>query len=445
MLKKVKAAIEHFGMPIKNSDILVAISGGADSVALLFSLLDLQAEYNYSLRAIHINHNLRGEESMRDQNFVYNLCNRLNVPLVIESVNVMQRVESSNEGVELAARNIRYNLFSKHNVDVVATAHTADDNAETVLFNLLRGTGIKGLCGIPPVRDCFVRPLIFCTRNDVLSYLKSIGETYVTDSSNNSDDYTRNKIRHSLIPVFKELNPSFSDTVIRTSGILRDDFEYLNKVATEKFNLYFNNNYLSEEISNFSTSIRMRVLAMYCEANGILYNSHHLQKMDEVLKGEIVKTQLPGNYFFHRVSEGFLIEKINKLQNFFNECFNFDEKELTSGIFSKITYKEFIKINKVNNLLFKFAIDCDKIDGDVTFRSRNNGDKYRPVSRNVTKSIKKLLSDSKLPFGSKDKLFVLEDKSGIIFTNLFGIDERVKVTEKSKNILIYKGDNAFDY
>ena len=201
MLKKVLAAIEDYGMLGKGSTVTVALSGGADSVALLYCLLELKEQFSLNIRAAHLNHNLRGDESLRDANFVADLCKKLNVDLSLKSADVSSVAKETGESIELAARRVRYDFLNEVSGGIIATAHTASDSFETMLFNLSRGTAIKGLSGIPPKRDNLIRPLIYCTRADVEEYCKQNNISFVTDSSNLSDDYTRNKIRHNVVPV----------------------------------------------------------------------------------------------------------------------------------------------------------------------------------------------------------------------------------------------------
>ncbi|MBR5011737.1 MAG: tRNA lysidine(34) synthetase TilS, partial [Clostridia bacterium] len=236
MLKKVLAAIEKNNMLETGVTVTVALSGGADSVALLYCLLELQKERSFNLNAAHLNHMLRGEESLRDENFVKELCDKLNIPLFCENTDVAAEAQKSGESIELAARKIRYDFLNRVSTGVIATAHTASDSFETMLFNLSRGTAINGLCGIPPKRDNLIRPLIYCTRADVEEYCSQNGIAYVTDSTNLTDDYTRNKIRHNVIPVLKGINPSAEQAVMRTALSFSEDADFLNGVATDALN-----------------------------------------------------------------------------------------------------------------------------------------------------------------------------------------------------------------
>lgn len=234
-LDKVRAAISGFDMFAECERVCVALSGGADSVSLIIALNELRLE----LSACHLNHGLRGEESDRDERFCNELCEKLGVPLYSKKINVSELAEK-HESTEQAARRVRYGFFeealARFGTKTLATAHNANDNAETVLLNLTRGTGLKGLCGIPPVRSFgegfrVVRPLICCERAEIEAFLNERGQASVTDATNLSEDYTRNKLRRRVLPELAEINPSVLAVIGRMTGNLRADSEYLDTIA----------------------------------------------------------------------------------------------------------------------------------------------------------------------------------------------------------------------
>ena len=219
--------------------IAVALSGGADSVSLLRALRSLSKELGISVFACHLNHGLRGADSDADEQFCINLCEELQIPLKTKRVNIAD-LREKHESVEEAARRVRYGFFCEFletlgENAVLATAHTASDNAETVLFNLTRGTGADGLCGIPPTRKMgnfrVIRPLIYCTRADVEEYLGGLGQDYVTDKTNLSDEYSRNRIRLNVLPELQKINPSVVETIGRMTKNLRQDNAFLDNLA----------------------------------------------------------------------------------------------------------------------------------------------------------------------------------------------------------------------
>ena len=269
MLKsKIKDTIEKTGMIKPKSTVIAALSGGADSVALVYALYQLRGELDFSLCACHVNHNLRGEESDRDEMFVRRLCRFLDIPLYVRNIRVKDFIQK-HDSIEECARRLRYAFFEEisagenGNNKLIATAHTASDNCETVLINMTRGTALSGICGIPPVRGNIIRPLLYCTRAEIEQFCRENALDYVTDSTNLCDDYTRNKIRHGVIPRLLEINPSFTDAVGRlTQSLLLDD-SYLDRIARDaKKNAEKDGKYNVKLLAELDECILRRVVTM---------------------------------------------------------------------------------------------------------------------------------------------------------------------------------------
>ncbi|MGN0688267.1 MAG: tRNA lysidine(34) synthetase TilS, partial [Oscillospiraceae bacterium] len=221
--EKVKKALSDYNMTAMGDAVVIALSGGADSVSLLYALNSLSDELGITVSACHVNHGLRGEEADSDMHFCERLCERLGVELVVLKTDV-RGVQRKHESIEEAARRVRYEFFAEVSKGkLLATAHNSNDSAETVLLNMMRGTGLKGLCGIPPVRGNIIRPLIYCTRQDVEDYCAENSLAYVTDKTNLCDDYTRNKVRHIILPEIMKINSGFLETASRMENTLRAD------------------------------------------------------------------------------------------------------------------------------------------------------------------------------------------------------------------------------
>ena len=211
--------------------VCCALSGGADSVCLLACLREMPG---ITLSAVHIQHNLRGDESRRDEDFCRTLCENWGIPLTVISVDVRDYAAAHRLSVETAARECRYAAFETLACDHIATAHTASDQLETVLFRMARGAGLRGLCGIPERRGSFIRPLLYATRTEIEAFLRERGLSCVTDSSNLSDDYSRNFIRHHIVPAMQQLNPGAEQNTARMVDSLREDAALLDSLA-EKY------------------------------------------------------------------------------------------------------------------------------------------------------------------------------------------------------------------
>jgi len=243
-VREVFETISKFGMIQRKDAVLAGVSGGPDSVTLVRVLLYLKKKMNFTtLGIVHLNHGLRGEESLRDETFAKNLASQFSLPFFNKKMDIGALAKKEQLSIEEAGRNARYAFFTKiaatKGFTKIATGHTLDDNAEQVLMNLLRGSGTRGLSGIPPVRENrFIRPLIFMPKSRILEFLKNKGQPFVIDSSNTDESYLRNKIRHSLIPQLEQnFNPEIKSNLNRLSHILRQEEDFLADQASRVFDL----------------------------------------------------------------------------------------------------------------------------------------------------------------------------------------------------------------
>lgn len=434
MLKKVKEAIFRFDLLQDKKHITVALSGGADSMALLYALIELKNELNISkISAAHFNHMIRGDESLRDQNFVVKKCSDLGVELFLGSADVLKFANENQISVEFAARKLRYEFFNTLNTDAVATAHTASDNIETVILNLTRGTGLSGLCGIPVKRDIYIRPLIFCTRDDVENFCTQNGVEYVTDSTNLCDDYTRNNIRHNVVPVLKSFNQSLEATVGRMTTSLREDQDFIDNIVTKEYEtLFTDNSLLVNTFNDLHITLAKRIIAKYCENMGVEVDNFHINQIYEICKcgGKI---SLAGNNSAC-VKNGILKIISNKtLPN--NMSFKVDITQSDNNIFTNNI--------KIHNLLLKNILDCDKIVGQLVLRQRTPGDTVRLKNKNCTKTLKKLFCEYKIPVEQRDVWPVLSDDDGIVWIHQIGVADRCAADQNSKKIFKINVNNSF--
>lgn len=425
MLQSVLTAIESFSL-LSSDNITVALSGGADSVALLHALCSLRDRLGLNISAAHLNHMIRGEEALRDESFAKQLCGDMNVPLICESVDVPLYAEKHRLSTETAAREVRYAFFERINKGVVATAHTASDNLETVLFNLARGTGLNGLCGIPPKRGIYIRPLILVTRQEVEDYCAKNGLSYVTDSTNLSDDYTRNRIRHTVIPVLKSVNASAEKAVARTVISLREDEEFLSSLADSYLAENCENGYLNIK-TEAPPAVLKRAIKKYAElaVTGLFLDSNHINSIYSLcLKGG--RTSLPCDTSATAENGRLFIGKSPE-----------NGKKPTFKVITEIKDNTFFENGeKVNNLLLNNSIDCDKIVGELILRTRLPGDSIRLAGRGCTKTLKKLMNELKVAKNLRDSIPVLADDGGVVWVYGAGTTNRCAVNEKTEKVMI---------
>ncbi len=421
MKEKVLKAIEDYDMLKGVTEVTVALSGGADSVALLCCLYSMREQLGISVFALHLNHNLRGEESYRDEMFVRNLCNKLGVELTVQSADINEISKNTGESTELAARRVRYEFFEKEKHGIVATAHTASDSVETVIFNMTRGTALRGLCGIPPVRDGYIRPLIYCTRQDIEDYCSSNNLEFVNDSTNFTDEYTRNKIRHNVVPVLRDINNSLESAVTRMSAALREDNSFLEQETEKQFFATVSKTGIDvSKLKEMHPAIAKRVLKRYFENSFTAsLDSVNLDLLYKTALGTIGATVLPSGVSAV-VNNGFL-------------SFS-DGENIPDFTFEVEIKKENIK--KVNSLLLNNCIDCGKIVGELMVRTRLPGDKIRLNKRGITKSLKKLFNEMKTPSSERELIPVISDQKGLVWVYGAGVDERVKVDKNTENVFI---------
>lgn len=431
VISNIKLAAERFDMFGGVDTVVAALSGGADSVCLTLALKELSSEYGFTLKAVHVNHLLRGAESDRDEQFCRDLCEREDIPLTVFRADAAKFSKEHKLSLESGARKLRYGFFDEVCGDSakIATAHTLSDSAETVIFNLTRGTGLKGLCGIPPVRDNMIRPLIYCKREEILSFLSEKGQNFVTDSTNLSDDYSRNKIRHNVIPVLEELNSGFFESIKRLTESLSEDERYLSELAAEHYD---------DDLRNIDASVRRRVIKRKLSEAGIEPSGEKILSAEEcALKGN-GKTVLSGELYAVAKNGRIRTEIIPRERVIFPE---------TRAIIGENPFlcdkTVIISVNNgennadgasVNDLLTKCALDCDKIQGELILRNRRDGDGFIRAGRSFTSSLKKLMNKS-VPVGERDKIAILADEKGIIWAEGFGIAERVKPDAFTKSYM----------
>lgn len=406
---------EQWDMLPAGTRVLCAVSGGADSMCLLHLLKSREAALKIQVFAAHYEHGLRGEESLRDCAFVENWCKENGVVCKTARGDVKSYAEENGFGIEEAARELRYGFLQKAAEELgctrIATAHNADDNAETMLFHLTRGSGAAGLRGIPPVRGNIIRPLLGCTRAEIETYLRENGVPHVEDSSNAADQYSRNRIRRHVTPVLRELNPAFSQAALRTAELLRRDEDCLGSLAEAYLRENFDGESLPlETLRTLHPAIASRVLRRLCpkslgleHTDGLLAFAREDGPACLDLPGIRLRRER-GRLYFKKEDSVKLPARVIRP----GSVTHIPEAGLVISARTEIFSEE---INsKFKTYLFKYESIC----GNITCASRLPGDKIRPAGRNCTKSLKSLFLEAKMTRREKDLTPVFRDEKGVI-------------------------------
>lgn len=402
MLNKLERFIRQHRLITPGDRVICAVSGGADSMALLMGLYLLREKLEITLEAAHFNHGLRGAESDEDEAFVRDFCNGLSIPFHCGSGQVI----AGKKGLEAAAREVRYGYLSSLG-GKIATAHTADDNAETVLMHLLRGTGLKGLGAIAPSRDGIIRPMLSITRDQLLAFLEEYHLQYRTDSSNNSDQFLRNRLRHHVMPLMLQENPRFAENLSAMALRLRLDEEALQDLAVLEEPL------LVSDLVEKPAAVRYRILERFLKKNGVPEpESEHLIQAEALVfsKNPSAKLRLPGGTCLYRQYDVLSCGSLHAAPV---------EKCLPCP--GTVEFGEYLlsctESGEVMNSKECFTVH---IQGKLMVRSRQSGDEIRLPGG--TKSIKKLFIDRKIPADLRPFIPVLADDNGVVGVCGLGVD-----------------------
>ena len=422
LMKKVKEFIEKEDLFSKQDKILVALSGGADSVALTRILITL----GYHCEAAHCNFELRGEESDRDEDFVRNFCRSLNIKCHSIHFETRRYAAQQSISIEMAARELRYNWFSKiceeSDCQVVAVAHHKDDSVETMLLNLIRGTGINGLLGIRPKNGNVVRPLLCASRQEVVEYLHRMNQTYVTDSTNLEDEYTRNKIRLNILPLMEEINPSVKDGLVKTASYLNDISKVYQQAIKESIDRIFITP--EKEISIEKLMNEPAPQALLFEVLSPLgFNSTQVEEVYGSLNGQPGKRFISSQWQVVKDRDLLLIEKVKTAND--KPQIIFEEVLLT---------KEFVIPKDKNTACF----DANKFKGVISIRKWEKGDYFIPFGMKGKKLVSDFMTDSKFSLLKKEQQWVLSCNDQIAWLIGERTDNRFRIDDSTQKVIIAK-------
>lgn len=429
--------------------IVVAVSGGIDSMVLLHSLLQLKDQWKLTLIIAHFNHQLRGKEADEDEEFVRSIAENKRIDFYVERANTSLVAENQKLSIQEAARNLRYAFFTKVRVSSglskIATGHNADDNTETILMNLFRGAGVHGLTGIPVSRsdNGVIRPIMFATRQDIETYALENRIPYRVDSSNLKSDYTRNYIRHNILPAIREkINPNIAVVLGRTSKLFGDLENFISDTVNsnlheiilskstgeviidlkqlhskqkflQDYYLYYTvKNFFKKEI-NFTT-VRAILKTSYSETGSSCSAGFDLIFYKDREQG-ILKRYITPSPFQYDITVG--------------KQYKFEDFSFESG---------FTQNADINNNPLEEYIDADLIGEKLHLRNWNDGDWFFPLGMQEKKKLSDFFIDQKISIFNKTKIPVLECDGKIIWVCGLRLDDRYKITNKTRKILKLK-------
>lgn len=440
MINKVKKAIEDFDMLHCGDKVLVGLSGGADSISLLHALYSLKRELNLEIFAAHINHGLRGKDALDDENFARETCEKLRIPIYVLRADIKKEALEKGMGIEECGRSVRYRFFKEISQKLgskTATAHTLSDNLETLILNFTRGAGLNGMCGIKPVRNNIIRPLIYLTRQEIEDYCKENNLKFIIDKSNYDRCYSRNKIRLDVIPILKEINPSVEKSALRMISQFKDVDNYIENQAKKVLeSSKLSDGYDVKNLLELDKAVLSRCISII--AGGNLENIH-IDLVIESLNNGFGTVTLPGKRYIE-LSSGVI--RLKKEQNKQVELWEYKINSTNILTYNK---REFIiksiDIMEYNILLDKnkefelFALDYDLITENTVVRNRRSSDSFKIPKRGITKSLKKLFNEEKIPIYVRNNLPIIADEDKVLWIYGFGASEFAKINKDTKKVL----------
>lgn len=441
----------------KGRSALVAFSGGADSSFLLYLMHRLSRELDFPLYAAHVNHGIRGDEAIRDRDFCEDVCRGYGIELFSLDADVPRIAKERGVSLEVAARDVRYDFFdeimAQKNIDVLVTAHNADDNLETMLFRLSRGTGVDGLCGIPPLRKLknekiLLRPILSLEKTEIIELCNENNIDFVVDSTNSDTAYTRNMIRHKVLPILEKINPSVYGAAGKVAHLLSLDADYLNKEA--EMRLLAENCNSIDFLNSQHKAIRARMISLlYAKNSSAMLEAVHIEAVMRLIDGgkphseislpdEISAVIEDGKLIFVKKPRNKAADEKEKGDYLF---FPSENQEISIGgvyevgLYTKTSHTT--QQNQINDKNFhpeftQIFIRSDRIKGRLYVRPRRAGDKIRVG--NMSKDVRKLFSENKIPLSKRDIYPIFCDDCGILWIPNIALRDGVKnKNEKEKN------------
>lgn len=455
MKEKVLEVIKEYNLIEEKDNIVVGVSGGPDSMALLYLLLEIQEEIEFNIFVAHLNHGVRGKEALADEKFVEKLAKELNLPFFSKRVNMDKYAEEKGLSSEEAGRALRYGFFREILKEIgggkIAVAHNKNDQAETLLMRFFRGTGIDGLKGMEYKNGDIIRPILGIDRFEIEKYLADRKIETRLDKTNLEPIYNRNRIRLELIPyIEKYFNPNIVDTLWRNSHIYAIDSNFLEEYSKKAYNklvkkkeknriILDRNLFIKEDLS-----IQLRLIrSCIQDINGSLqgFTNRHISDVVELfLEGKTGKgVHLINNIIAKTSYDDLIIERRRKLKiKDFQVEVPFEGNtyidELDIEVRTKVFPVEDVKINVKDR--FKKYFDYDKIKGSLYIRNRRDGDRFIPHGMMGSKKVKDFFIDEKIPKEERDRIPIIVDEENILWIVGYRTSNIYRITDETKNVLV---------
>jgi len=424
LINKVLDYTDEYEMLPESGLVLICVSGGADSMCLLEVMRHISYDSGFSVAVAHYNHKLRGDESDRDETFVMEICEDHGIPFYSGRGDVANYAKKRGQSIEEAARNLRYEFFfdtaELTGAQRIATAHTMDDNAETMILNLARGAGANGMSGIPPVRDSVIRPLLHISRDEVIKFISDRDIPYVHDSSNSLDIHIRNKVRRSIIPLIRDLNPRFNEAASAAAEIFRADEDFISDIA----DIFIQDCCvgLTTEAAGLAVlpfSVSSRVIRKLYGGN---LSFNHVKDVLALCAGDnpSASLSLPGMAVYREYSRVVFDEKKQDSDNEFAPVYpTTGNSFIILGLGLRITCKSVVYSDnmskpEINTTFTTFVFKSIDICGKITVRSRREGDSVKLIGQSGTKTLKKLFIEKRIPVRKRSLIPVISDDEGVL-------------------------------
>ena len=442
--QKVLKFIEANELIAAGDKILVALSGGPDSVFLLLFLLKYKKKLKIEIGAFHLNHKLRGKQAAEDEKFCKIFCGKNKIEFFSTKKNIKLISKKMKTSVEEAGRIVRYEELNKcaekNSFNKIATAHNIDDNTETVLLNLIKGSGLKGLTGIPSKRENIIRPILSISKNEILEYLKRNKIDYRTDESNLSSDYERNFLRNEIVQKLKErLNPSLDKSVLKTTSVLKQYYSYLTEQINPKLKILTDKKVNEINIkTTLLNSIDSRLHGLFMQE--LLSKKFKLDLSNEKINSLLdLRYKQTGRVIDLEKSLVALKER-NRIVIRQKKSDKIVSAKLKPGDRKKIDGKTFsitekdrkmIKLNSLRGIEF---VDISRCTKNFELRNWKVGDRFHPIGMKGSKKISDFLTEQKVPVAERKNKLVLTNSGKIVWVVGYRIDDRFKVTNKTKKV-----------